>query len=511
MKSKKNILLVCLLITGLSGSILSAQSVNKLMNEQFRPQIHFSPEANWMNDPNGMVYYKETYHLFFQYHPYSSIWGPMHWGHATSKDLIYWKQEPVAIYPDSLGTIFSGSAVVDINNTSGFGKKGQVPMVAIFTQHNSLGEKAGRNDFQNQSIAYSLDEGKSWTKYTGNPALKNPGITDFRDPKVMWFEEGKKWIMTLATKDHITFYSSKNLKQWTKESEFGHSIGAHGGVWECPDLFSLNYQGKKIWVLLISINPGGPNGGSATQYFTGNFNGTMFTPFKTDTRWLDYGTDNYAGITWSNTGSRKIFIGWMNNWQYANVVPTTQWRGATTIPRDLAIQKKGDNYYVSSVPVKELKGIQNKTKLFENIKAGNYNLTEKAGALNSAARIDLYTDKLESFTITLSNDLGEQLIAGYDKVANQFFIDRTKSGKTDFEKRFAGRFTAPRLSGRAYSKITLIIDHASVELFADDGLSVMTGIFFTNKPFNQINIQSQDNLLIRKLEYTGLKSIWSHK
>lgn len=511
MKSKKNILLVCLLITGLSGSILSGQSVNKLMNEQFRPQVHFSPEANWMNDPNGMVYYKGTYHLFFQYHPYSSIWGPMHWGHATSKDLIHWKQEPVAIYPDSLGTIFSGSAVVDINNTSGFGKKGQVPMVAIFTQHNSLGEKAGRNDFQNQSIAYSLDEGKSWTKYAGNPVLKNPGITDFRDPKVMWFEEGKKWIMTLATKDHITFYSSKNLKHWTKESEFGHSIGAHGGVWECPDLFSLNYQGKKIWVLLISINPGGPNGGSATQYFTGNFNGKMFTPFKTDTRWLDYGTDNYAGITWSNTGSRKIFIGWMNNWQYANVVPTTQWRGATTIPRDLAIQKTGDSYYVSSVPVKELKGIQNKTKLFENIKAGNYNLTEKAGALNGTARIDLFTDKLESFTITLSNELGEQLIAGYDKIANQFFIDRTKSGKTDFEKRFAGRYTAPRLSGRADSKITLIIDHASVELFADDGLSVMTGIFFPNKPFNQINIQSQDNLLIRKLEYTGLKSIWSHK
>jgi len=280
MKRKKSIILICSIIAGLFFNTVSAQSDSEWMNEQYRPQVHFSPAANWMNDPNGMVYYKGIYHLFFQYHPSSSIWGPMHWGHATSIDLIHWKHEPTAIYPDSLGTIFSGSAVVDKNNTSGFGKKGQAPMIAIFTHHNSQGERAGKNDFQNQSIAYSLDEGKSWTKYAGNPVLKNPGITDFRDPKVMWFEEGKKWIMTLATKDHITFYSSKNLKQWIKESEFGSAIGAHGGVWECPDLFSLNYQGKKIWVLLVSINPGGPNRGSATQYFTGSFDGKTFSPFK---------------------------------------------------------------------------------------------------------------------------------------------------------------------------------------------------------------------------------------
>jgi fructan beta-fructosidase len=508
MKRKKSVFLICTIIAELFFSTVSAQSTTEWMNEQFRPQVHFSPAANWMNDPNGMVYYNGVYHLFFQYHPYSSVWGPMHWGHTTSKDLIHWKHEPTAIYPDSLGTIFSGSAVVDKNNTSGFGKNGKVPMVAIYTSHNEKLERSGRNDFQNQSIAYSLDEGKTWTKYADNPVLKNPGITDFRDPKVMWFEEGKKWIMTLATKDRITFYSSKNLKQWVKESEFGSAIGAHGGVWECPDLFSLNYQGKKIWVLLVSINPGGPNKGSATQYFTGSFNGKTFVPFQTNTKWLDYGTDNYAGITWSNTGERKIFIGWMNNWQYANVVPTTQWRGATTLARELAVKKVDDQYYIASRPVKELKAIENKTTLIENIKAENYDLTAKTGSLKNPLKIQLSADQLENFHFIFSNDLGEQLVAGYDKEANQFFIDRTKSGNINFEKGFASRQIAPRIAKLKGSSITLIIDRASIELFADDGLTVMTSVFFPNQPYNQIHIQSKDKMLIKKLEYTLLKSIW---
>ncbi|MCW3094279.1 MAG: glycoside hydrolase family 32 protein [Ferruginibacter sp.] len=488
---------------------LLAQTKRNFMNEQHRPQIHFSPAAHWMNDPNGMVFYKGVYHLFFQHNPGASIWGPMHWGHATSKDLIHWQEQPIALYPDSLGTIFSGSAVADIHNTSGFGRDGKVPLVAIFTHHNDhLG--AGRNDFQNQSIAYSLDEGKSWTKYSGNPVLKNPGIKDFRDPKVMWHEAGKKWVMTLATKDHITFYSSKNLKSWQKESEFGAAIGAHGGVWECPDLFSLPYQGKTIWVLLVSINPGGPNGGSATQYFTGNFDGKTFTPFETDTRWIDYGADNYAGITWSNTGSRKIFIGWMNNWQYANIVPTEQWRSANTIPRDLAIKKVGDHYYLASQPVKELSVIKEKTKVFENIAIGNYDLGKSIGSLNGAARIDIIANQSESFSFTLSNAAGEQVIAGYDKAINQYYIDRSKSGKIDFEKGFAAKHTAPRLSPKNITQLTLVIDDASIELFADDGLTVMTEIFFPNKPYDQMHIQSASNFLLKKIVYTELKSIW-HK
>ena len=232
---------------------------------QYRPAYHFSPAAHWMNDPNGMVYYQGTYHLFFQYYPDGMVWGPMHWGHATSANLTSWKEQPIALYPDSLGYIFSGSAVVDARNTSGFGRNGQPPLVAIFTHHDPKGEKKGTETFQNQSLAYSLDAGKTWTKYAGNPVLKNPGVHDFRDPKVSWYEAGKQWVMTLATKDRITFYTSPNLKDWTKASEFGEKLGAHGGVWECPDLFPMTLNGKTHWVLLVNLNPGGPNGGSGTQ------------------------------------------------------------------------------------------------------------------------------------------------------------------------------------------------------------------------------------------------------
>ena len=244
MKNKKLLFLVCILFSQIIINKLFAQTGNKLMAEQYRPQIHFSPKAHWINDPNGMVYDQGIYHLFFQYHPYSSVWGPMHWGHATSKDMIYWKEQPIAIYPDSIGTIFSGSAVVDQNNTTHFGKNGKAPLVAIFTQHNMKGEQLGTNKFQNQSLAYSNDNGKTWIKYAGNPVIKNPGIKDFRDPKVMWYQLSKKWIMTLATANSVTFYSSPNLKSWTKESEFGKSAGAHGGVWECPDLILLDDNGK---------------------------------------------------------------------------------------------------------------------------------------------------------------------------------------------------------------------------------------------------------------------------
>ncbi len=492
----------------IGSSLCKHAFAQKVFHEAHRPQVHFSPKAKWINDPNGMVYHNGIYHLFFQYYPDSTIWGPMHWGHATSKDLIQWQEQPIALYPDRLGYIFSGSAVVDKNNTSGFGKKGQTPLVAVFTHHDTTGEKAGRNDFQNQSIAYSLNDGKTWTKYTGNPVVKNPGIRDFRDPKVMWYEKGKKWIMTLATLDHITFYSSKDLKSWIKESEFGKEVGAHGGVWECPDLFPLDYKGQKIWVLLISINPGGPNGGSATQYFTGQFDGKTFTPYQTDTRWIDYGTDNYAGITWSNTGDRKIFLGWMNNWQYANIVPTEKWRGAMTLPRDLGLKKTGEKYFVSSRPVKELNSIKASSVKLENITATNYDLTEKTGKLKGASRVTISSDKIKSFSITLSNDAGEKVVIGFDQAANSYFIDRTQSGKVSFEKGFAGKHSAPRLTADDNVDITLIIDNASVEFFADNGLTVMTEIFFPNNPYSKIHIQSTDKLVIKKLEYISLNSIW---
>ena len=283
----KKLTTLCLIFAGCLNQFAKAQKATGQYHEQYRPQLHFSPKAHWTNDPNGMIYFKGTYHLFFQYYPGGTTWGPMHWGHATSKDLVHWKEQPIALYPDSLGYIFSGSAVADSNNTSGFGKNGKIPLVAIFTHHDPKGEKAGKDDFQNESLAYSLDNGETWTKYAGNPVLKNSGIRDFRDPKVMWYVKEKKWVMTLATKDHITFYSSPDLKNWKKESEFGKEAGAHGGVWECPDLFPLSLNGKSYWVLIVNLNPGGPNGGSATQYFIGQFDGKSFTAIDNKTNLLD--------------------------------------------------------------------------------------------------------------------------------------------------------------------------------------------------------------------------------
>lgn len=459
-----------------------------------------------MNDPNGMVYHNGTYHLFYQYYPGGTKWGPMHWGHATSSDLVHWEHRPVALYPDSLGYIFSGSAVVDEANTSGFGRAGQVPLVAIFTHHDTTGISAGRKDYQVQSLAYSLDEGKTWTKYAGNPVLKNPGIVDFRDPKVMWYEPQKKWVMTLAVKDRIAFYSSPDLKNWTKESEFGEKLGAHGGVWECPDLFTLEQGGKQHWVLIVNLNPGGPNGGSATQYFVGDFDGKAFTANHTDTRWLDWGPDEYAGITWANTGERRIFLGWMSNWLYGEVVPTERWRSAMTIPRDLGLKQVGEQWYVTSRPSPELEKIEADTVSLRDVNVTqSLNLSGQVKNLSIPGRLDLILDKAASFSVVLSNDAGEQVVVGFDQGGNQYYIDRTKSGKVDFHKEFARRHMAPRIATSDGMDLTLVIDVSSVELFADEGLSVMTSIFFPNQLFNQVRLESANGVVIKRLDYNRLK------
>ena len=487
---------------------LYAQIDSNINDEQYRPLIHFSPKEKWVNDPNGMVYHKGVYHLFYQYHPNSSVWGPMHWGHATSKDLVHWKRESIKIFPDSLGTIFSGSAVVDINNTSGFGTKGIAPLVAIFTQHNEAGEKAGKNDYQNQSLAYSLDNGNTWTKYSGNPVLKSPGIRDFRDPKVFWHEPTKKWIMSLAVADRIYFYSSPNLKNWTKESDFGETAGAHGGVWECPDLFPLDFNGKEIWVLIVNLNPGGPNKGSATQYFLGDFDGKNFSPYSIETKWLDYGPDNYAGITWSNTGKRKIFLGWMSNWTYANFVPTETWRNAMTIPRELKIVKTGNDMFVASTLIKEIANIKSKPVVSKNIVLSKPIDIVKTSGVKFPCLINLTADSIKDFSVTLSNEDSEKLVIGYDGASNQYFIDRTRSGNSNFHEEFAAKHTAPRLVSISKMKLSLLIDVSSLELLADEGLTVMTEIFFPNKPYNQIQVGSTERAVIKKLEYIKLKSIW---
>lgn len=486
--------------------ILSRLSAQSPADERYRPLIHFTPPAHWMNDPNGMVWYNGVYHLFYQHYPKASVWGPMHWGHATSKDMIHWKHEPIALYPDSIGMIFSGSAVYDKDNTSGFGKEGKGPLVAIFTSHNDVWERNGRNDFENQSLAYSNDAGKTWTKYSGNPVLKSPGIRDFRDPKVSWHESIHKWVMTLAVQDRIHFYSSPDLKSWNKESEFGTGVGAHGGVWECPDLFSLDYEGKKIWILIVNLNPGGPNGGSATQYFVGNFDGRQFVPFNTHTKWIDYGPDEYAGITWANTGHRKIFFGWMSNWLYADKVPTETWRSATTIPRDLSLKKVGEEYFVASRPSPEWKVLQTAGKRRTNISVkANEQMQPLPGRFELPGSVDLSAMASEDIELVVANGQGEELRIGYDASLKQYYIDRSKAGISNFNKEFANRHTAPRIAQSAEVKLTLIFDVTSVELFADDGLTVMTSIFFPVQKYDRLTVHSRNGARLLNIEYKQLR------
>lgn len=469
---------------------------------QYRPAYHFTPTAHWMNDPNGMVYHKGTYHLFFQHYPEGMEWGPMHWGHATSPDMVSWKEQPIALFPDSLGMIFSGSAVIDANNTAGFGKDA---MVAIFTHHDPVAEKKGTNKHQNQSLAYSLDEGKTWKKYAQNPVLKNPGIPDFRDPKVSWHEASKKWVMTLATKDRITFFASPNLKDWTKLSEFGEKLGAHGGVWECPDLFPLTLNGKTHWVLLVSINPGGPNGGSATQYFVGQFDGKTFTPQTTTQKWIDWGKDDYAGVTFAGTGARKIFLGWMSNWEYANQAPTSPWRSAMTAPRDLALKQVGPEIYLTSTPTPEVAKLAQPSQVLKNLTVKpELGLSDKVRITSPQFQLKLSTKQLQDFALVLSNTGGEELVIGYDKKANQYFIDRTKAGLTSFSDKFAGRHTGPRLATGPAADLTLLFDATSVELFADGGLTTMTEIFFPKQPFTQLKLRSATGITVDALTYAKL-------
>jgi fructan beta-fructosidase len=496
------------LFLGFSGGIFNFSLCQTFYHEAGRPKIHFSPKEKWMNDPNGMVYNKGIYHLFFQYNPDSVVPGAIHWGHAISHDLVHWQEQPIAIYPDSLGFIFSGSAVVDKDNTSGFGSKSNPPLVAIFTQHDPVGERQGKDNYQTQSIAYSLDNGKSWKKYKDNPVLRNPGITDFRDPKIFWYQPGKKWVMALATKDRISFYSSKDLKKWAKESEFGKDRGAHGGVWECPDLISFVHQGKMLWALIVNLNPGGPNGGSATQYFIGHFDGKNFTSQQKITKWLDYGPDEYAGVTWSNIKQGQvIFLGWMSNWLYASRVPTEGWRNAMTVPRLLEIKKVKGELYISSQPHPALSILNNSTFLIPKMRSSD--LSVKSHDTETVARsIRFNAPSGKTFSIIMENLSGNKLVIGYDQLKKEFFIDRRHSGKDDFEKSFAGYYTSPRISPDSTIDIHLIIDVASVEIFADHGLTVMSSTFFPEQPYSTIRMESPEDFPITSVELRTMKSIW---
>lgn len=460
-------------------------------NEKYRPAYHFSPQYGWMNDPNGMVYYNGEYHLFFQSNPYGSRWANMHWGHAVSSNLVKWEYKPVALAPDSIGSIFSGSAIVDKNNTAGFGKDA---IVAIYTS-------AGAS--QTQSIAYSLDKGQTFIKYEHNPVLSDPKIADFRDPKVFWHQKTNQWVMSLATSQTITFYGSKNLKEWSKLSEFGEGIGNHDGVWECPDLFPLKYNGQVKWVLLVSINPGGPNGGSATQYFIGDFDGKTFQPDMSVPYpiWLDYGRDNYAGVTWNNVpdaDGRRIFIGWMNNWDYANFVPTLNFRSAMTLPRELKLINNGNHIVLANYPVHELDALRSETILLENINADNEYLVEKLLNVNDGAyELEMEVDASESdgFVLELQNKSKEHIDFNFDLKNQVMSVDRSKSGIVNINEKFASVVSKAPIAKKDNYKIRLFIDTASSELFIDEGAVTQTNVMFPGEPFNSLLIKNNGKAL----------------
>ena len=467
--------------------------------EKFRPTYHFSPLYGWMNDPNGMVYKDGEYHLFYQHNPYGSKWGNMHWGHAISKDLINWEHRPDAITPDALGTIFSGSAVVDTDNTAGFGAGA---IVAIYTQN---------SDRQVQSIAYSTDNGRSFTKYENNPVLTSDA-RDFRDPKVFWHKETQRWIMLLAVGQEMQIFSSSNLKDWAFESSFGEGQGAHGGVWECPDLFELPVDGtnEKKWVLLCNLNPGGPFGGSATQYFVGTFNGKEFAnESPSQTKWMDWGKDHYAAVTWSDApDNRRIAIAWMSNWQYANDVPTSQYRSPNFVPRDLSLFTVDGETYLQSAPSPELLKLRDISKKRSFKVNGTRTIKDMIAGNEGAYEIELTIENQYADVIgfRLYNDKGEEVDMQYDMKEKKFSMDRRKSGDVGFNENFPMLTWTAIESGKDELKLRLFVDKSSVEAFVDGGRFVMTNQVFPSEPYTHIDFYSKggaykvDSFVIYKLK-----------
>ena len=419
--------------------------------EKFRPAYHHTPAYGWMNDPNGMFYKDGVFHLYYQYNPYGSQWENMTWGHSTSRDLIHWEAQPIAIEPDALGDVFSGSCVVDKRNNE---------VVAMYTS-------AGKS--QVQSIAFSKDNGQTFEKYAGNPVLVS-SEEDFRDPKAFWNPEIQKWNLILAVGQEMRIYSSADMKEWTYESSFGKELGCHDGVWECPDLMKLQVRGtdKQKWLLICNINPGGPFGGSATQYFIGDFDGHKFTCEHNDTRWMDYGKDHYATVTFDNApDGRHIALAWMSNWQYANQVPTKQFRSANSLPRDLDLYEFEGQTYCGVTPSREVNALRGKA-----VKS----LTNTC---------EIVVDVKGTTEIALSNSLGEQVVMRYDVAKRTFSMDRTRS-YASFSEAFPCKTVAPVYGD--IRQLRIFIDNSSIEAFDAEGRLAMTNLVFPKEPYNKIKV-----------------------
>ena len=416
--------------------------------ERFRPVYHHTPLYGWMNDPNGMFYKDGVWHLYYQWNPYGSQWENMHWGHSTSTDLIHWEHQPMALEPDWLGSIFSGSCVT----------KGD-EVVAFYTS-------AGHH--QTQSMAVSRDGGRTFKKFSGNPVLTTSDVPDFRDPRPFWNEDIHAWNLILAAGQEMRIYSSKNLEDWKYESSFGKEYGNHGGVWECPDLFKINDK----WVLLCNINPGGPFGGSATQYFVGQFDGHKFTceSMPKVTKWLDYGKDHYATVSFYNAPeNRRVVLAWMSNWQYANQVPTKQYRSSNSIPRDLGLFTCREETYVSVRPSKEM-------------------LAARGAKLKKPTEAcELVVDLKGQTEIVLSNSKGEQVVMTYDGQKQVFTMDRSQSGDTSFSEAFPCTTVAPTYG--VVRQVRIFIDRCSIEVFDTDGKMAMTNLVFPSEPYSMLKVK----------------------
>jgi fructan beta-fructosidase len=451
--------------------VMNAQP--KLYSEQYRPQFHFSPATNWCNDPNGLVYNNGTYHLFYQHNPFGNKWGHMTWAHATSKDLLHWKHLPIAIPEENGVMIFSGTCVVDKNNTSGFGAAGKVPMVAVYTGHIE-------NVNQSQHIAYSLDDGITWTKYANNPVL-DLHKKDFRDPKIFWHPQKKYWVMALMFPvEHIVqFYSSKNLKDWNHLSDFGPA-GDTSGVWECPDLTQVPVEGmpgKKKWLLQTSQN-------ASMQYFVGEFDGTKFINENPADKIYrpDYGPDYYAAITYNQLPAKHLptAIGWVNNWNYANDIPTTPWKSAMALPRNLSVQKINDEWVLIQKPVAVTSSLRKKVLALQNEW-----VTDKKILLVKSKQFEMEFS-IESAASSVSGvrlavgDTG-YFEMGYDAAKQLFYIDRSKSGNTTFNENFKklNRFEKSVPLKNKKLQLHIFYDNSIVEIFVNGGEAVFTAQIFT--------------------------------
>lgn len=473
--------------------------------DNYRPVYHHSPAFGWMNDPNGMVYHDGVYHLFYQHYPYGTYWSDMHWGHATSTDLIHWEQHPIALFPDEYGYMFSGSIVVDEKNTAGFGEGA---FVAVYTS---------THPSQAQSLAYSLDKGMTWHKY-GAPVLYGEG--DFRDPKVFWYEPQDCWMLILANGHQVGIYSSPDLKQWKHELGWGKGIGAHGGVWECPDLIQVPVEGtnEMKWVMLVSINPGGIAGGSGTQYFIGDFMGNDFvldTASKSGSLWVDYGKDNYAGVTWSgirDKENRPLFIGWMSNWDYSGGTPygTSPFRGQNTFPRALSLVQTPDGLRLKSAPVEQMNNLRSDVEYSVPITtiSSVWQSDPIKPMLDGTYLIEMELENVKkSWKLTLKNSKNQFVAVGYNATTNEVYVDRKKSGITNCGNGFATANQVGRLSNdESAHQATILVDRSSIELFINGGRMVLTDLAYPFQPYNQLELSPEGGLLnVNQLKVTAIE------